>query len=475
MSTLVTYDVQRSRPATVRALAEQMHWLSKVPPSYRITAIFSFLSENLDRDLIVLIDDMEWLSEYALKALLIQLRIGFNASYDGLCRFPKSIALTGRIDVSLRPTGEQINGHYSVTSDFPTESLRLSDCSLEDIHRLYRQHTCYTGQAFADDAAERSWYWSEGQPWLANAFAAKVTRQILKDDPLQTIDGNHIDQAATMLLSRNDDRFRSFSDRLQLPGYLRVIDAVIAGSNTRPSAVFEEHVQNCLDIALLKVGRYWNSGIRPAHPYCRDVILKTLEYRLYLPRDSVRLLTGFRRGNTLDMSGILSMFQDFWIENASEIESRSFVHVHKRSEITVTKTYLDFPDKKPTPDMYFSESGVVKLTHLLNESFCLLVLTAFLRKLVDMGAEIVGDFAMGSESAIITLSYGQTSYPIVCTIKGRLPKEESIRRLRKHIVRCDSPEGWIVLFDRDPEKTRKDKSSWEIDSDGWNTAFIVGC
>jgi rhamnogalacturonyl hydrolase YesR len=55
-----------------------------------------------------------------------------------------------------------------------SESLTLADFTLDEISRLYHQHTEATGQAFEENAIERAWYWTEGQPWLVNALARQI-------------------------------------------------------------------------------------------------------------------------------------------------------------------------------------------------------------------------------------------------------------------------------------------------------------
>ena len=51
------------------------------------------------------------------------------------------------------------------------ESLRLGDFNQDEVNSLLNQHTHETSQAFAPDALELVWQFTNGQPWLVNALS----------------------------------------------------------------------------------------------------------------------------------------------------------------------------------------------------------------------------------------------------------------------------------------------------------------
>lgn len=53
-------------------------------------------------------------------------------------------------------------------------SLRIEDFTLDLVKRLYKQHTDDTGQAFSNEALERIFYYTQGQPWLVNALGREL-------------------------------------------------------------------------------------------------------------------------------------------------------------------------------------------------------------------------------------------------------------------------------------------------------------
>ncbi|MDR2198725.1 MAG: ATP-binding protein, partial [Deltaproteobacteria bacterium] len=80
----------------------------------------------------------------------------------------------------------------------------MANITKDEVKTLYAQHTEATGQIFLDQAVERAYYWSDGQPWLVNALARQVVEEILVNDYNRTITAEHIDQAADDLMKRRD-------------------------------------------------------------------------------------------------------------------------------------------------------------------------------------------------------------------------------------------------------------------------------
>ncbi|RME27626.1 MAG: hypothetical protein D6798_04145, partial [Deltaproteobacteria bacterium] len=79
------------------------------------------------------------------------------------------------------------------------ESLTLRNFDRDEIAELYAQHTDDTGQPFTDDAVDRAWFWTRGQPFLVNALAYHLTRR----DPVPAptpITGDDIDRAKEALV-----------------------------------------------------------------------------------------------------------------------------------------------------------------------------------------------------------------------------------------------------------------------------------
>jgi hypothetical protein len=149
---------------------------------------------------------------------LAQIRDGYLDRHRSKeTKFPRSMALVGMRDirdylVQVRPE-EQSTGLAS-PFNVKKKSLTLANFTQDEIQSLYNQHTEATGQVFRQEAIERAWYWSEGQPWLVNALAYEVVVEQLKNNYFKVIDGTNIDQAAETLIQRRDTHMDSLLERL---------------------------------------------------------------------------------------------------------------------------------------------------------------------------------------------------------------------------------------------------------------------
>jgi hypothetical protein len=138
------------------------------------------ICKRLDRDLVIFFDKTDCLYMQPLSSLLTQLRDGFTERSKA--PFPRSIALVGMRNI--RDYEDLIwDESESIGSSSPfniiTEALTLPDFTESDVKALYGQHTEATGQVFEDEAVQRAFYWSEGQPWLVNAMDQHVVEKIL--------------------------------------------------------------------------------------------------------------------------------------------------------------------------------------------------------------------------------------------------------------------------------------------------------
>ena len=58
-----------------------------------------------------------------------------------------------------------------------SHSLTLRNFTRDEVAELYAQHTEDTGQVFTQQAVDRAFFWSRGQPFLVNALAYQLTRE----------------------------------------------------------------------------------------------------------------------------------------------------------------------------------------------------------------------------------------------------------------------------------------------------------
>jgi hypothetical protein len=220
-------------------------------PDIKVKSLLNQLCLDLDRDLIVIFDEADCLSRPGLITFLSQISCGYNNRYMPGNKFPRALALVGMRNISYYiPTNHPNDAplHLTSYSDIFAESVTLANFTHSQIKALYHQHTEATGQVFEDDAVDRAWYWSEGQPWLVNALAKFVIENELNDDYSNTISSGLIDQVADSLFKRQDAHLDSLLNRLKDPRVIKVMQPVFAGTESGTSSSTDDDLQYCKDL-----------------------------------------------------------------------------------------------------------------------------------------------------------------------------------------------------------------------------------
>ncbi|MDR0548043.1 MAG: AAA-like domain-containing protein [Deltaproteobacteria bacterium] len=422
------------------SLALPSDCLPNLMASLKISSELKRLSVNLDKDLIVFFDEADCLTDAPLITFLRQIRLGYNNRFDSpASKFPRSLALVGMRDIRdylvqarLGLDSKGLASPFNIKKD----ALTLANFTREDIQTLYHQHTEASGQIFDDLAIDRVWYWSEGQPWLVNALAYEAVVKISKNNYSQTITGDIIDQAAQASILRQDTHLDSLLERLKEPRVRRVIEPVFLGLPRWPKDVMGDDKRYALDLGLLKIE---NGIYTPANPIYQEVIARALSesYLDGLPPD---LANRWMDGKTLNMTGLLKGFQEYWRENSEFLESP-----------------IDY-----------------------NESIALMTLYAYLQRVLNGGAELHREHALQRMRVDLFARYNGVSYPVELKIKGLdkfidLKMRDSKKQLRSYIDKCGAKEGWLVIFDKDTDKRWEDKISWETIEFEGAIIHIVGC
>ncbi|MDR2198088.1 MAG: AAA-like domain-containing protein [Deltaproteobacteria bacterium] len=405
----------------------------------KIRIFLNMLREDLDKDLVVFIDEADGLSGPGLVTFLSQIREGYMVRHLPGNKFPRSLVLVGVRDIRdylarVRPDAESLGS--ASPFDIKKKALTLADFTREEINSLYGQHTEASGQVFEEGAVDRAWRWSQGQPWLVNALADEVVEAILKKDYSTAVTGALVDEAARNLIIRRDTHIDSLLARLDEPRVGRVMEPVIAGNSRWGKEVKEDDIKYVEDLGLIKhAGGAWI----PANPVYASAITSALTWRIELfipkyPDDK------WIDGRNILMTSFLKEFQGFWRRNADKIDK---------------------------PDGYA-------------EAFPRLVLSAFTRRLLVRGVRLRDqDFGLGRVD--ILAEYQGRLYPV--EIKTRpadgAPSQiikDGVRRLRSFMEeRGSSDEGWLIVFDMDPNKSWNKKIKWKSIPYKKATIHVVGC
>ena len=405
-----------------------------------VKVLLNDLCRVLDKPLILFFDEADCLSGQPLITFLGQLRSGFISRSSS--PFPWSLALVGMRNIrdykaQVRPDSETLGS--ASPFNIITEAMTLANFTPADIRHLYQQHTDATGQAFEPEALERVAYWTEGQPWLVNAIARKVVEEDLKGDHTQPVKAAHIETAADVLMKRRNTHLESLLARLREPRVRKVLDPLFCGGRGSVN-LMDDDTQYCIDLGLVVAdgtGPVENpTGLRPANPLYRDALVRALnaETQAALPAE---LVNRWFVDGCIDMTGLLKAFQTFWREN---------------SEIWVER--YEYRESAP---------------HL--------ILQAFLQRVVNGGAHIEREFALGRGRVDLCVEYGVQKYPIELKLAaGPKARAEGLEQTAEYMDRCGATEGWLVIFDRNPKKSWNEKITWSTESGpGGKIIHVVGC
>ncbi len=398
-------------------------------------AIARFCSK-LDRPLVLLIDEADGLAEQTLISFLTQLRDGYVNR--GMTPFAHSVALVGMRNLrdykaKVRPESDTLGS----TSPFNIieESLTLRNFNLEEVQRLYAQHTEETGQIFEPAVAEKVWHWTRGQPWLVNAFARQMVFKELKNDHSQTVTADMVDEAVEALILRRDTHIDSLLERLKEPRVQRIIEPVLLGKVDAFDPADNDY-QYVRDLGLVRKDE---EDVVPANPLYAEVIARTLSARSQFALEGSSYPYKTSRyeqdDGSLDMRLLLEDFQDFWRDN---------------SEIWVEK----YQYKEAAPH---------------------LILMAFLQRIVNGGGQINREFASGRGRIDLCVLWKGFRYGLELKIRyGEKTIPTGKKQLRAYLDRFGLDEGWLLVFDRRKSVDWNEKIFWREEEEDGVRIHVVG-
>ncbi len=230
---------------------------------------------SLDKPLVILFDEIDALQNGTLIAFLRQLREGYitRASIP----FPHSVALVGMRNVrDYKAKVREDRQTLGSASPFNiiTKAFTIANFSLDEIARLFQQHTDASGQVFEKSAIEKVLEYTGGQPWLVNAVAREIVSEILINDYTRTVTPELVHQAAQNIMLRRDMHLDSLLERLKEYRVQKVIEPLIMGEQIDID-ILADDTQYCMDLGLIKAE---NGKIMPANLIYNEVIIRTLTY-----------------------------------------------------------------------------------------------------------------------------------------------------------------------------------------------------
>ena len=435
-------EAERGIPAIINAILNGLTWhpvFKNLPqPTVNLAAytmavnsLLCQLAQAAGKPLVVLFDEADCLSGPTLISFLRQLRDGYVNRIRS--PFPVSLALVGMRNIrdykaKVRPDSDTLGS--ASPFNIVTKALTLTNFTREEIASLYRQHTDETGQVFEEGAIDRASYWTCGQPWLVNALARECVEKLLKNDYTQPVTAGLIDEAAEELLCRRDTHIDSLLERLKEARVRRIVEPVILGRAEGIERLSDDCQYVC-DLGILKQDQ---GAILPANPLYAEVILRTLSYDTQEDMKLTIQQAPWIAGDCLDMTGMLRAFQQFWRENSE-----------------VWKARYDYQEAAP---------------HI--------ILQAFLQRVINGGGQIVREYALGRQRLDLLVCWQGNRYAIELKMKEQYRPAAAHSQMFAYLDQLGLKEGWMAVFDRDPDASWETKLTWRIIEFEGKTLHLVG-
>ncbi|HSO82464.1 ATP-binding protein, partial [Thiocapsa sp.] len=281
-------NVELAMTGIVQTLANSAHfWLGDSAPQAlarevlaeqsATVALGQFLarwSAQSPRPTVLLLDEVDALVGDTLISLLRQLRAGYSQRPTG---FPQTVILCGVRD--LRDYRIHSSSEAPITGgsafNIKAQSLRLGDFNAAEVRALLQEHTAETGQTFTEEAMQRVWTLTVGQPWLVNALAYETCFEMRQGrDRSRPITLEMIEQAKENLILRRVTHLDQLADKLREPRVRRVIEPMLAG--TALGEVPEDDIQYLIDLGLCRMAP--GRGLTIANPIYREVLPRILAF-----------------------------------------------------------------------------------------------------------------------------------------------------------------------------------------------------
>ena len=385
----------------------------------RLTAFLRAWAEFCPRRVVLLLDEIDAVRGQSLISVLRQLRAGFPTRPE---HAPWSVVLCGLRDVREYKTASGGDSERLGTAspfNVKIKSLSLDTLTPVQVEQLLGQHTHATGQGFEPDALARVAELSGGHPWLVNALASEVVREMKVQGPISRA---HVDEAKERLVLARATHLDSLVHKLTEPRVRRIVAPILSGEQPDIDAVFNDDVAYVVDLGLCK-----NPPLRVANPIYTEVIARVLSE----PAQSVVFAeprTFVRDDGRFDLDVLLREFGAFWVEQGESLVE--------------TTTY--------------AESGAQ------------LVLMAFLQRVVNGGGVVTREYGIGRRRIDLLLTWPwvdaagkrqvqREALELKVWRDGKKdPLDEGLKQLDAYLDRLGLTEGVLVLFDR-----RKDAAPLE--------------
>ena len=443
-------EPEKGIPAAVKCIAASLEDYN-MPEGFAANADYADIAnvvkktltaycKTLSKPLIIFFDEADCLSNGTQITFLRQLRNGYVNRPD--VPFVHSVALVGMRNIRdyrahIRPDSETLGS--SSPFNIMTESLNLRNFTQAEVAELYAQHTAETGQVFEPHAVEHAFEQTQGQPWLVNAIARECVEKITQKDYSIPITRDMAEQAIRNLIFNWGTHFDSLMERLKEQRVRNVIVPLILGENVA-SRRSDDYLYT-RDLGLI---REIGGRVVPGNPLYAELIIRTLNWdvqRSIEDEHEEYIIPRYLKDGKMDMDYLITDFQAYWREN---------------SEIWKGRYQKDFYE--------------------YDEAAAHLVMQAFLQRVVNGGGQVLREMALGTRQADLCVVYDGKKYPVELKIlQNERSRAVSLKQISDYADKVGSDTGWLVVFDRDAEKSWDEKIYMGKETVNGKVITVAGC
>ena len=400
-----------------KIIGDSANDLLEKPIMTKLANVLSDWARESNLPTVLLIDEIDSLVGYGLISVLRQLRSRYDTRPTA---FPQSILLCGVREVKdyrIHHSNKDIikgGGCFNINS----ATITIDNFTKEQVKELYLQHTKETGQKFNEDALDKVFYWTNGQPWLVNSIGYEVCfeNKKLRDRKIN-ITKEHIDEAKENLIQSRITNLDKLADKLKEDSVRSIIRPMLEGGNIE--TIYPDDLQYSIDLGLVINDR---GVIKVANRIYAQVIPIELNY-----------ITQFN---------IASLYEPEWYEKET-------------GALNIEKLLSDFQE-------FFRENSEVWIERFdYKEAGPQLLVQAFLQYVLNGGGKIYREYGLGMYRTDILIEWkDNTKFVLELKIlRKSLEKtiEDGLEQTAKYMERTASNIGHLLIFDNSNEKSWDEK------------------
>jgi DNA polymerase III delta prime subunit len=397
----------------------------EAPPGALVREGLSAWARACSLPLVLFFDEIDALRDQSLISVLAQLRAG-SSSRPG--SFPASVVLCGLRDIrDYKAASGGDTSRLGTSSPFnvSVKSIRIGDFTWGQVAELYAQHTAETGQEFTPEAVRRAFDYTKGQPWLVNAIAREITRE-MRVKPPEPVTVEHVDEAKERLILARATHLDSLAARLAEARVRKVIEPLIAGELSAADPAYNDDVSYVRDLGLIREER----PIAVANPIYREVIIRVLGERA---ADAVTVSprSFLLPDGRLDFRKVLTEFAAFWRANGEILVSGEAYH-----EVAPQLVFMAFLQRIVNGGARGGKQSVEREYGVGRGRIDVLVRKPY------TGAD--GNPAIQHEAVELKVRHPRRGDPL----------DDGLAQLDAYLSRLGLDSGSLVIFDRRPKALR---------------------